>query len=89
MVIFSKTINYMRRFFVVCLLCLFSFKAFSQLNKHNSAKISFGTTMLAFLTPDTAWLASDTKVGEVNTDTYDTTYLKQKRLLRILWHFRL
>ncbi len=72
----------MPRYFVVCLLCFFSFKTFAQLNKRNSAKISFGTTILAFLTPDTAWLAADTKLGEVDTDTYDTTYLKQTKIYK-------
>lgn len=72
----------MHRFFVVCLLCLFSFKTLAQLNKPNSAKVSFGTTILAFLTPDTAWLAADTKLGEVNTNTYDTTYLKQTKIYK-------
>ena len=72
----------MLRYFVVCFLCLSSFKTFAQLNKFNGAKISFGTTILAFLTPDTAWLAADTKLGEVSTGTYDTAYLKETKIYK-------
>lgn len=72
----------MDKCFAFLVLCSVSFKIFAQTDEGNRAKMSFGTTMLAFLTPDTAWLASDTKVGEVNTDKYDTTYLQQTKIYK-------
>lgn len=68
--------------FTVLLFCSIPFRMLAQVSSGNSAKLSFGTTMLAFLTPDTAWLASDTKVGEVNTDKQDTTYLQQTKIFK-------
>jgi len=64
------------------ILFFFCSNSFAQINKSKSAKISFGTTILAFLTSDTAWLAADTKLAEVNTHTHDTTYQQSTKIYK-------
>lgn len=62
----------------ITILSFLSICSFSQ----QGVKYSCGTTILTFITPDTIWIASDTKVLNVSTPTRDTTFSKGTKIFK-------